>query len=209
MKYVKEYLGESCIAFSFGPQISKELSELVLSLYYSLKMKIDEFPVQVLDIIPSYTSIAIYFDGDRKIAETSVIPLLDGLLFTPNYSWLKLRRIHTIYTRYGGDDFEYIMRIHNLTRSELIKLHSKPEYLIAMLGFKPYFPYLIGLSKKLTTPRLSSPRLKTPVGAVAIGGEQTGIYTSEAPGGWHIIGYTEFRAFDNFNPGDIIKFVEV
>ena len=116
---------------------------------------------------------------------------------------------HLIPTRYNGDDLDYLCEIHNLTRNELITLHSKPVYLIAMLGFKPYFPYLIGLNPQLITPRRSSPRLNTPKGSIAIGGSQTGIYTVNSPGGWHIIGHTDFDKFSLFRPGDYIQFEEI
>jgi allophanate hydrolase subunit 1 len=51
---------------------------------------------------------------------------------------------------------------------------------------------------------------------VAIGGEHTGIYPFESPGGWHLIGRTPLRLFDlsvrppcRLEPGDILRFVPV
>jgi KipI family sensor histidine kinase inhibitor len=116
---------------------------------------------------------------------------------------------HTIPTAYTGEDIEWVAKEHSLSVRELIQLHTAPTYLIAMLGFKPYFPYLIGLNQQLITPRRSSPRINTPHGSVAIGGAQTGIYTVDSPGGWHIIGQTSFRDFNQFKPGDFIIFQEI
>jgi KipI family sensor histidine kinase inhibitor len=65
-----------------------------------------------------------------------------------------------------------------------------------MLGFSPGFPYLGDLDPRLHTPRLASPRAKVRAGSVAIGGEHTGIYTVESPGGWNIIGHTPLKIFD-------------
>jgi KipI family sensor histidine kinase inhibitor len=65
-----------------------------------------------------------------------------------------------------------------------------------MLGFAPGFPYLLGLDPALYAPRLANPRVRVPRGSVAIGGAQTGIYPSELPGGWHLIGRTPFALFD-------------
>lgn len=45
-------------------------------------------------------------------------------------------------------------------------------------------------------PRKSTPRLQVAKGAVAIGGNQTGIYPNESPGGWNIIGNSPLNFFD-------------
>ena len=65
-----------------------------------------------------------------------------------------------------------------------------------MLGFTPGFPYLGGLSKELETPRKETPRLQISPGSVGIGGNQTGIYPLETPGGWNIIGRTPISLFN-------------
>ncbi len=60
-------------------------------------------------------------------------------------------------------------------------------------------------------------------GSVAIGGEHTGIYTVDSPGGWNIIGHTDVKVFDLtrggptgndaamflLRPGDSVNFVAV
>ncbi|HEY7057825.1 MAG TPA: carboxyltransferase domain-containing protein, partial [Vicinamibacterales bacterium] len=59
----------------------------------------------------------------------------------------------------------------------------------------------------------SSPRLKVPAGSVAVAAGQTGIYPSETPGGWHLIGRTPVKPYDPareapflFHPGDRVRF---
>jgi inhibitor of KinA len=51
---------------------------------------------------------------------------------------------------------------------------------------------------------------------VAIAGVQTGIYPSDSPGGWHVIGRTPVPLFDatatppgRLSPGDRVRFVPV
>ena len=82
-----------------------------------------------------------------------------------------------------------------------------------MLGFAPGFPYLLGLDPQLAVPRRSNPRQRVPAGSVAIGGNQTGIYPDELPGGWQLIGRTPLRLFDiassnpsRLAPGDHVRF---
>ena len=53
-----------------------------------------------------------------------------------------------------------------------------------------------GLNSKLHIERRKSPRLQISKGSVAIGGQQTGIYPNESPGGWHIIGNSPIEFFD-------------
>ncbi|MFT6337582.1 MAG: inhibitor of KinA [Halioglobus sp.] len=105
---------------------------------------------------------------------------------------------------------------NNISHSELVHLHTSGNYRIHMIGFLPGFLYLGGLPKRLHLPRRATPNLKTPKGAIAIGGQQTGIYPMESPGGWHVIGQTPLSLFDinleNPTPirhGDRIKFYEI
>jgi len=98
----------------------------------------------------------------------------------------------------------------------VIRLHSAAEYTVYMMGFQPGFPYLGGLNPAIATPRLPTPRTRVPAGSVGIAGNQTGIYPSQSPGGWRLIGRTDLRLFDPsadppclLNPGDIIRFVPV
>jgi inhibitor of KinA len=116
---------------------------------------------------------------------------------------------------YGPDLFD-VAAYHSTSPEEVIKRHSQPDYLVAFIGFSPGFPYLLGLAPSLATPRLNTPRQKVPAGSVGIGGEQTGIYPSESPAGWRIVGRTPLRLFDldKVNPclfaaGDSLRFVPV
>ena len=48
----------------------------------------------------------------------------------------------------------------------------------------------------LHTPRLPTPRRAVAAGSVGIAGGQTGIYPTQTPGGWRLIGRTPLRMFD-------------
>lgn len=99
---------------------------------------------------------------------------------------------------------------------DVVRLHVANEYTVAMLGFAPGFPYLLGLDPRLATPRLSTPRTHVAAGSVAIGGAQTGLYPRASPGGWNLIGRTDLVLFDPLRdppallaPGDRVRFVVV
>lgn len=100
------------------------------------------------------------------------------------------------YSSSTGRDLETLAESKNISVSDLISLHSSVEYRIHFFGFLPGFMYLNGLPEKLHTPRKRIPDLSVPAGSVAIGGSQTGIYPSESPGGWHLIGRSPILLFD-------------
>ena len=85
-----------------------------------------------------------------------------------------------------------------------------------MIGFSPGFPYLGGMDKRLYCPRLETPRINIQKGSVGIAGKQTGIYPSESPGGWRIIGRSPIELFNinNESPALIssrtyVKFIPI
>jgi len=122
---------------------------------------------------------------------------------------------------YDGPDLERVAKAHSLSVEEVCQLHSGTVYKVYCLGFSPGFPYLGDLDRRLHTPRLTTPRTRVAAGSVAIGGEHTGIYPVESPGGWNVIGHTTTRLFDPerrgpagelagmfyLHPGDQVKFV--
>jgi len=119
-------------------------------------------------------------------------------------------------TTYDGDDLEAVAAELGLTTGEVVRLHAEPTYTVAFLGFVAGFPYLAGLDPRLHVPRLAVPRVRVPAGSVAIAGAQAGVYPSEAPGGWRLLGRTDAVRFDprldppvSLLPGDRVRFVPV
>ncbi len=113
----------------------------------------------------------------------------------------------------NGEDLTIIAEAVNKSESEIIGLHSSPEYLVSFIGFSPGFPYLLGLPPELHTKRKGSPRTRVPAGSVAIAANQAGIYPSVTSGGWNLIGRTSFKLFDPtsypptaLQPGDRVRF---
>jgi len=87
---------------------------------------------------------------------------------------------------------------------------------VYMLGFVPGFAYLGDLDTRIATPRRDTPRQRVPAGSVAIGGDQTGVYPLETPGGWQLIGRTPLRLFTPeaeppclLGVGDTVRFVAI
>ena len=96
---------------------------------------------------------------------------------------------------FSSDLDEYSKKI-SLSKEEIIQIHSSKTYYIHMYGFLPGFMYLGGLDSKLFLKRKNIPSRRVLKGSVAVGGNQTGIYPSNSPGGWYVIGNTPLNLFN-------------
>lgn len=178
-------------------------------------------PAWLRDLTPAYASLAVFFDDIRVDPET-VRDWLEAQARDDDESTttiLRASRTVEIPVRYGdafGEDLNTAAAELGLAPEALIARHSAPLYTVAMIGFAPGFPYLIGLDPALALPRLATPRTRVPAGSVGIGGAQTGIYPRESPGGWRLIGRTPLLLFDPLRatpsllaPGDRVRFVAI
>jgi inhibitor of KinA len=156
-------------------------------------------PAGMIEFVPAFTTVLVRFEVEEQAAaaRTDLLRRFEGCVNATPPS----RPVTEIPVTYNGVDLERIAELHQLTTREVVELHSAPLYKVYMLGFSPGFPYLGDLDARLHTPRLPSPRTRVPAGAVAIGGEHTGIYSVESPGGWNIIGHTKVKLFDPSRDG--------
>src|SRR5699024_4489212 len=67
---------------------------------------------------------------------------------TPNVE-KRLIEVPVVYGGTYGPDLEEVARSNNLSTDEVIAIHSKPEYLVYMIGFAPGFPYLGGMNESI------------------------------------------------------------
>lgn len=179
----------------------------------------------IVEYVPGYTTVTFYYDP-WAISEQGKFNPYDQIVerIQQALRQVKLEKasrseiieVPVCYGEEFGPDLEFVAQYTTLTPREVIELHSKGIYLVHMIGFAPGFPYLGGLSKKLTTPRKEHPRKVIPQGSVGIAGNQTGVYPIETPGGWQLIGRTPLKLFDPdrtkpslLQAGDKIRFVPI
>lgn len=204
-----EKIGESCGLWRVGRGVSAANSARVHRLYRWIKNAQDEGAIDVRDVVPGYDSLAIHFDPlstDLPRLERQV----DGWLENDDEEHLLERGVAepiTLVVRYDGPDLSRVAACAGRDVAEVVSLHTRPTYTVAAIGFMPHFPYLLGLAPELTTPRLDSPRVRVPAGSVAIGGDQTGVYPRDSPGGWNLIGHTDPELLTALRPGDRVRFV--
>jgi inhibitor of KinA len=158
---------------------------------------LEEHPPRGLrEFVSGFTTVLLEFEPEHARDLRAIAPDLIAELDHATNQKLELGPIKEIPVIYDGPDLERVAAGHGLSTAEVRRLHSEPIYKVYLLGFAPGFPYLGDLNRNLHTPRLSAPRPRVVPGSVAIGGEHTGIYTVESPGGWNIIGHTRVKLFD-------------
>lgn len=215
-----ERLGDAALLLRFGDAIDAQINAHVHRVSRHL---LATRPAWLLDCVPAYATLGVFVDVVQL--DDVVDPLAAA------EAWLRERLaapgtdedgslrddVVDIVVRYGGDagpDLDDVARHAGITPDEVVQRHAAGDYIVAMLGFAPGFPYLLGLDPQLATPRLGTPRADVPAGSVAIGGAQAGLYPQRSPGGWRLIGRTEAALFDPqrdpptlLQPGDRVRFV--
>jgi KipI family sensor histidine kinase inhibitor len=199
------------ILVTFGNEISIGTHREVVRLTACL-----EGTRGILNLHPAYASVLVEFDPRLRTQE-EVEDLVRERLETAAHHEPAPPRTIQIPVRYGGEfgpDLEDVSRHTGLDPCRVVELHASADYLVYFVGFATCFPYLGGLPPALATPRLGIPRKQVPVGSVAIGGNQAGIYPVSSPGGWRLIGRTSLPLFDLagsppslLRMGDHIRFV--
>lgn len=217
--FTLDRLAEDALLVRFGNVIDAALNARVHAAARSLR---HARLAGVVDIASAYATLLLRFDCNviawERMRQQVVAALAADTTFAQASSDTT-RGIIEIPVCYGGaygTDLDSVAVQARLTPAEVIALHTASIYTVAMLGFAPGFPYLLGLDPRLHVPRRTEPRTRVPAGSIAIGGAQTGVYPSELPGGWQLLGRTPLVLFDPARepacllvPGDKVRFCAI
>lgn len=191
-------LGDSALVLTLGAEPDEATIGRVRAVAQALRHA--ALP-GVLDLVPAFATVTVFYDishiGPYAAFERRVTEVAEKAEATTlRASATEPIEIPVCYGGEYGPDLEVVGRHSGMNLDQVIELHRSADYQVHAIGFVPGFAYLGGLPRKLQTPRRATPRPRVAAGSVGIGGVQTGVYPSETPGGWNIIGRTPLRLFD-------------
>jgi KipI family sensor histidine kinase inhibitor len=176
------------------------------------------FASYLIDLIPSYRSILIVYDLN-KMDPDRFKHALERTLNTPLMSEKRQSnciQLPVFYHRELALDADRVEQHTNMAFEQIAQMHQQTEYNVLTVGFAPGFAYMGMLDPSIAVPRLDTPRVKVPKGAVAIADQQTAVYPAVSPGGWNIIGLCPTSMFNldpepnlTVNVGDRVQFVAI
>ncbi|PTB89797.1 allophanate hydrolase [Pseudidiomarina aestuarii] len=166
----------------------------------------------IVEVVPSYASLLIYYDA-MNVDEATFVARIQ-----PPSDWYQQdsqttvssgteHSIQVCYDLAVAPDLERVAQHAGLTVDEVITQHQQPQYHVYALGFAPGFAYLGDVPTAIRCPRLKTPRQKVPALSVAIANQQTSVYPTESPGGWNLIG--QVVALPQLKAGDKVRFVAI
>lgn len=204
-------LGDAAVLIELPPPATLATQQKI----WALAQAAQEWP-EVHEVLPGMNNLTLLFDPSQIAARalamraTDLWPTLAGAAQAEG-------RVIDVPVAYGGEhgpDLIDVAKHTGLTPEEVVRRHAGGDYVVYFLGFLPGFCFIGGLPAELATPRRREPRTRVPARSVGIGGEQTGIYPSDSPGGWQLIGRTPLQLFDPhaqpptlLKAGDRVRFV--
>ncbi len=213
MKPILTQITRTLFEFSWEEAVSDEL----LQSQISFKSKLQKaFQSEILELRMGFKTLALVLLKPIETIKIShwlaSLNIDEDLKPLPERIW----QIPVCYSVETGRDLTSLAKDKNISKEEIIFLHTKSLYRLHFYGFLPGFMYLNGLAEKLYSLRKRIPDRIVPAGSVAIGGSQTGIYPADSPGGWHLIGQTPTLLFKPkqaipvfASPGERIEFVPI
>lgn len=167
----------------------------------------------VAEVVPADGSLLVVLEPGLAVPR-GLLQQIQDLLDKPGAASVATASSHRLAVRFDGEDLPEVARRAGCAVDRLVDLLCSLTLQVKFLGFQPGFAYLDGLPPVLHLPRRANPRKKVPAGSVALGGGYCGIYPSDGPGGWHLVGTTEARLFDpaaappaRLQPGDTVRLV--
>jgi KipI family sensor histidine kinase inhibitor len=207
--------GDSALIVEFEERIDPEVNARAIACADAIAAA---GVVGIRDIVPTYRSVAVYFDPVRTDSDALIERITHEAKHATASAAVMASPVR-IPVCYGGDlgpDLASVAGFAGLSEADVIRIHSAGVYRVFMLGFVPGFAYLGLVDERIAMPRHTTPRVRVPIGSVGIAGVQTGIYPAETPGGWQLIGRTPMKPFDVaraepflMKAGDLVAFYPI
>lgn len=172
-----------------GPELSARLR--------AAAARIEAQGAGVLDTVQSFATLTVFHAPDADRAALEALALAAVADSGPAEAGAGRRwEIAADFSPAQGPDQAEAAAALGMSPEALVAALCAQDWPVLAVGFLPGFPFLGPLPPALKLPRRRQPRLRLPAGSVAIANGFAGIYPWVSPGGWHILGHTEFRLFD-------------
>lgn len=203
-------LGDDALLVTYSQTISWEVGVRVRAA--ARRIRELNLP-SVIDVVPAYATLAVYFDSSTITFET-MVEQVAPIVRAKEEQAEESTSLIEVPVYYDGPDLKEVAERTGLSVEEVIRKHSDRSYRAYATGFQPGFAYLGELDPALVLPRRAEPRLRVRAGSVAIAAAQTAVYPLQTPGGWHLIGETPLQMFDVgrtppslIRAGDTVRFI--
>lgn len=208
--------GDTAFTIEFGNEMSPAINARVTALHAAIgRARAAGELAGLVDTVPTMRSLMVTYDP-LVTSRTTLEPAIKEMI-AHGLAAKAAGRDVTIPCCY--DDPEFASDLAEVAErtgkspEQVIAGHLASAFTVYHLGFMPGFAYCGGLDPSLVLPRRPQPRVRVPRSSVAIVMDMTAVYPFESPGGWHLIGRTPLRIFDQrreqpvfLAPGDRLSF---
>src|SRR5260221_1197263 len=123
-------LGDTALLAELGSRLDTALNTRAIALAAALRKRRD-----VRQAVAGYASVTVHFDPDQATVD-SLGAAIKRL--APTRPKVEVPgRLHPIPVVYDGQDLEDVTRSLNLSRHEIIAMHTRPIYPVFLVAFWP------------------------------------------------------------------------
>jgi KipI family sensor histidine kinase inhibitor len=200
------YSGDQYLTIEIGDEMTLEANFKVIGF----DKAIHEAGIKgVIETFPGWRSVLLSYDALVIRTEDLISEIENVVQEIPEIQEVPSRLIE-LPVKYGGrwaPDLDFIAQENQISREEVIRIHSDTIHWVGMVGFTPGSPQLMQLNPSLllSVRKYLSPRIYTPQGTIALGGSITAIYPVVSPGGYQMMGLTPVPIYDRFQSLDIFE----
>jgi len=177
----------------------------------------EQLPVEIIDIVPAYVTITVYFDFNIINRFNLRLKLIEIYNKKPKFHDRVSHQTHQLAVWYDAGvcpDLRSCAEQSGMSVEEIVATHTGTSYRVYGVGFAPGFAYLGDLPQSIRMSRHATPRLSVPKGAVAIAEGQTAVYPLPSPGGWQVLGLCSQPMLDSnwharLQVGDEVRFYAI
>ena len=153
--------GDSAIVVEWEARIDPEINARAIRLADAVQAAAI---AGVRDVVPTYRSVAVFFDPLRTDYQALVAWLerdANRLAEAPLIERAPVN-VPVCYEGELGPDLAAVAAFANMSLQDVITIHASATYRVFMLGFMPGFAYRGVLDTRIAMPRRSTPRVRVP-----------------------------------------------